>query len=160
MTPSTQTTAPCPVTSVPGAFCLLCHCDSLVQVPWPAQAPQPQRDSHAGLDPAESLSCYGAWNELQVPAPSCSQGGCMPLDSLIPRTPGVHPLGLLSLQMPQSKGRGKGKSGPVPVLPSHARYRPLFLPCGRERMAFPPLLSRGGQPCRALAPGIPDPSLP
>ena len=49
------------------------------------------------------FSCYGAWDELHMPAQSCSQGGCMLLAS-----PGVHALGsLCHHRCPASKGMGR-----------------------------------------------------
>lgn len=95
VTPSTHAAAPCRVTSVPGAFSLLCGLvSSCSGTPCQLRSlwgeSQPLAQGHpAGIlmlagCPNAPLSCRCAWNQWQVPASSRAQGPIWPVDQLCP----------------------------------------------------------------------------
>lgn len=170
MTPSTHAAAPCRVTSVPGAFSLLCGPVSSCSGALASSGPFGERASPLPRVTLQGFSCWLGAQMLLSPAsllllspvPGTSgryplravhraQSGrltsCALLDSPVPRMPGLHSLGSrLSLQMPRKQWCEKGKAWhwPHASLPGPSRA-PLSPSCpGGDCLTVPPLLSGTG----------------
>ena len=134
VTPSTHAAAPCRVTSVPGAFSLLCGPVSSCSGALASSGPFGERASPLPRVTLQGFSCWLGAQMLLSPAsllllspvPGTSgryplravhraQSGrltsCALLASPVPRMPGLYSLGSrLSLQMPRKQWCEKGKA--------------------------------------------------
>lgn len=178
MTPSTHAAAPCRVTSVPGAFSLLCGPVSLCSGALASSGPFGERASSLPRVTLQGFSCWlGAQMHLSPAAVPGTSGryplravhraqsglltSCALLASPVPRMPGLHSLGSRHCRCPTSNGVRRGKCGIGSMLPCQAFHGPLSLSPRRGLPDCPSLALWDRRPCRTPnraqhdAPGTP-----